>query len=93
MGFRGSKTLAEKMAQHKDIAFLSYKLATIKTNVDLTTDYDGLVMQAPDIEKLHALFSRYEFKRWLTDLQNGGWLTKKQVNLQQLSRLTIMIFL
>lgn len=77
LGFRGSKTLAAKIAQHKDLAFLSYKLATIKTNVDLTTDYDGLVMQAPDIEKLHALFSHYEFKRWLADLQNGSWLTKK----------------
>ncbi|VAY02247.1 DNA polymerase I [Arsenophonus endosymbiont of Aleurodicus dispersus] len=77
LGFRGSKTLAAKMALNKDIVFLSYKLATIKTNVNLTTDYDGLVMQAPDIEKLHALFSRYEFKFWLADLPNCGWLTKK----------------
>lgn len=77
LGFRGSKTLVEKMAQHKDIAFLSYKLATIKTNVDLTTDYNELTMQAPDIKKLYALFSRYEFKRWLADLQNGSSITKK----------------
>ncbi len=74
--FRGSKTLAAKMTQHKDIAFLSYKLATIKTNIDLTIDYDGLLMKAPDIKKLHSLFSRYEFKRWLVDIQNSVWLTK-----------------
>ncbi|MGP1947140.1 MAG: DNA polymerase I [Arsenophonus sp. NC-PG7-MAG3] len=79
LGFRGSKTLAAKMTQHKDIAFLSYKLATIKTNIDLTIDYDGLLMQAPDIEKLHSLFSRYEFKRWLADIKNSVWLTKKTI--------------
>ncbi|MGP1954606.1 MAG: 5'-3' exonuclease H3TH domain-containing protein, partial [Arsenophonus sp. NC-QC1-MAG3] len=77
--FRGSKTLAAKMIQHKDIAFLSYKLATIKTNIDLTIDYDALLMQGPDIEKLHSLFSRYEFKRWLADIQNSVWLTKKTI--------------
>ncbi|MGP1928803.1 MAG: DNA polymerase I [Arsenophonus sp. NC-WZS1-MAG3] len=79
LGFCGSKTLAEKMTQHKDIAFLSYKLATIKTNIDLTIDYDGLLMRAPDIKKLHLLFSRYEFKRWLSDIQNIPWLTKKTI--------------
>ncbi|MGP1955441.1 MAG: DNA polymerase I [Arsenophonus sp. NC-PY1-MAG3] len=79
LGFRGSKTLAAKMTQHKDIAFLSYKLATIKTNIDLTIDYDGLLMQEPDIEKLHSLFSRYEFKRWLADIKNSIWLTKKTI--------------
>ncbi|MGP1958664.1 MAG: DNA polymerase I [Arsenophonus sp. NC-CH8-MAG3] len=79
LAFRGSKTLAAKMIQHKEIAFLSYKLATIKTNIDLTIDYDGLLMQAPNIEKLRSLFSRYEFKRWLVDIQNSVWLTKKTI--------------
>ncbi|MGP1930954.1 MAG: 5'-3' exonuclease, partial [Arsenophonus sp. ET-DL12-MAG3] len=60
--FRGSKTLAEKMLKYKKIAFLSYKLATIKTNVNLITNYDELIMQKPDIKKLDMLFSRYEFK-------------------------------
>ncbi|MFP3028775.1 MAG: DNA polymerase I [Arsenophonus sp.] len=77
LGFRGSKALAKKMAHYKDIAFLSYKLATIKTNLDLTTNYGELLMQAPDLEKLHVLFDRYEFKRWLADLQNSSWPTKK----------------
>ncbi|MFP3014526.1 MAG: DNA polymerase I [Arsenophonus sp.] len=75
--FRGSKTLAKKMTQYKEIAFLSYKLATIKTNVDLITDYDQLIMKTPDTKKLLELFNRYEFKRWLVDLQQGNWPTKK----------------
>ncbi|MGP1939250.1 MAG: DNA polymerase I [Arsenophonus sp. ET-DL9-MAG3] len=75
--FRGSKTLAEKMLKYKKIAFLSYKLATIKTNVNLITNYDELIMQKPDIKKLDMLFSRYEFKRLLVNLKNDTWLTKK----------------
>lgn len=33
--FRGAKTMAGKLAQNKDVAYLSYKLATIKTDVEL----------------------------------------------------------
>src|SRR5699024_4405926 len=35
LGFRGSKTLAPKMAENRELAFLSYQLATIKTDVKL----------------------------------------------------------
>ncbi len=33
--FRGAKTMAGKLAQNKDVAYLSYKLATIKRDVEL----------------------------------------------------------
>lgn len=75
--FRGSKTLAEKMMKYKDIAFLSYRLAKIKTNVNLAIDHEKLVMQEPNIEKLHWFFIRYGFRRWLADLETGAWLMKK----------------
>lgn len=77
--FRGSKTLAKKVEQHKEIAFLSYKLAKIKTNVNLNIDYDKLVIQVPDTKKVQTLFSRYEFNPWFFYFQNGSWLTKKKV--------------
>lgn len=77
LSFRGAKTLADKMEQHKDVAYLSYKLATIKTDVELDKTCVALSVKEPDTEKLHQLFSRYEFKRWLSDVANGDWLAEK----------------
>ncbi|KOY62197.1 DNA polymerase I [Photorhabdus heterorhabditis] len=77
LNFRGAKTLANKMEQHKDVAYLSYKLATIKTDVELDKTCVALSVAEPDTEKLHELFSRYEFKRWLSDVANGDWLAAK----------------
>lgn len=67
LNLRGSKILANKMIQHKDIAFLSYELATIKTNLNLTTNYNQLMMQTPNFKKLQKLFNYYGFKSWLVD--------------------------
>lgn len=77
LGFRGSKTLAPKMVDNRELAFLSYQLATIKTDVELDRDCEQLEVQALDADKLHQLFSRYEFKRWLTEVENGSWLDSK----------------
>lgn len=77
LGFRGSKTLAPKMAENRDVAFLSYQLATIKTDVELEKTCEELQVVQPDVDKLHQLFSRYEFKRWLTDVENGTWMEGK----------------
>ncbi|WP_317419024.1 MULTISPECIES: DNA polymerase I [unclassified Morganella (in: enterobacteria)] len=77
LSFRGAKTLAPKMETNKEMAYLSYTLATIKTDVELDRTWDTLVLSEPDLDKLHALFTQYEFKRWISDLENGGWLAKK----------------
>ncbi|MRF65370.1 DNA polymerase I [Escherichia coli] len=77
LGFRGSKTLAPKMAENRDVAFLSYQLATIKTDVELEKTCEELQVAQPDVDKLHQLFSRYEFKRWLADVENGTWMEDK----------------
>ncbi|WP_272536828.1 DNA polymerase I [Providencia sp. PROV182] len=77
LGFRGSKTLAPKMAENRDVAFLSYQLATIKTDVELEKTCEELQVAQPDVDKLHKLFSRYEFKRWLADVENGTWMEGK----------------
>ncbi|HCU0243347.1 TPA: DNA polymerase I [Morganella morganii] len=77
LSFRGAKTLAPKMETNKEMAYLSYTLATIKTDVELDCTWDSLVLTEPDLDKLHALFTQYEFKRWISDLENGGWLAKK----------------
>ncbi|WP_340611750.1 DNA polymerase I [Xenorhabdus bharatensis] len=74
LSFRGAKTLGGKMEQHKEVAYLSYQLATIKTDVELDKTCLDLAVAAPDNEELLAQFSRYEFKRWLNDVQGGSWL-------------------
>lgn len=82
LGFRGAKTMATKLEQNRDVAFLSYQLATIKTDVELALPCEELTVTEPDVEALQTLFSRYEFKRWLSDLQDGKWLQGKKSNTQ-----------
>jgi len=82
LGFRGAKTMATKLEQNRDVAFLSYQLATIKTDVELALPCEELTVTEPDTEALQTLFSRYEFKRWLSDLQDGKWLQGKKSNTQ-----------
>ncbi|CRL64785.1 DNA polymerase I [Proteus penneri] len=77
LSFRGAKTLGAKMAEHEKVAKLSYKLATIKTDVELDKTFDDLVVSEPNLEQLLEMFTRYEFKRWISDLQNGGWLAQR----------------
>ncbi|OZI14442.1 DNA polymerase I [Sodalis-like symbiont of Philaenus spumarius] len=74
LSFRGAKTMAAKLEQHREVAFLSYQLATIKTDVPLNLPYDRFMVEEPEAEALMLFFQRYEFKRWLSDLEAGKWL-------------------
>ncbi|WP_420064658.1 DNA polymerase I [Pectobacterium colocasium] len=78
LSFRGAKTMAPKLEQHKDVAYLSYQLATIKTDVELELSCDQLTVNELDVDELHRLFSRYEFKRWLSDVESGTWMQGKK---------------
>ncbi|RPE00946.1 DNA polymerase I [Candidatus Pantoea deserta] len=82
LSFRGAKTMAAKLEQNRDVAFLSYQLATIKTDVELELTCNELTVAEPDVAALQALFGRYEFKRWLADLQDGKWLQGKKSNVK-----------
>ncbi|ORM62471.1 DNA polymerase I [Pantoea rodasii] len=88
LSFRGAKTMAAKLEQNRDVAFLSYQLATIKTDVELELGCDQLIVNEPDVEALQSLFGRYEFKRWITDLQDGTWLQGKKSNVKAQKSLT-----
>lgn len=77
LSFRGAKNMAAKLEQNKDVAYLSYQLATIKTDVELDLTEESLRRQDPDVETLYPLFVRYEFKRWLTSLEDGTLLGGK----------------
>jgi len=78
LSFRGAKTMAAKLADNKDVAYLSYQLATIKTDVALDITCDRLTVSPPDASELKGLFERYEFKRWLADVEQGTWLSGKK---------------
>ena len=66
---RGAKTLPAKLEEHKEMAFLSYQLATIKVDVPLDIGLDDLQMGAEDPEKLYELYSLLEFKSWYEEIQ------------------------
>jgi DNA polymerase-1 len=69
---RGAKTLAAKLEEHKDMALLSYELATIKIDVPLDIELDDLHCGEPDREKLMELYTELEFRSWIEDLQRDA---------------------
>jgi len=76
LGFRGSKTLAKKMIEHKDNAEMSYALATIKLDVDTGVTLDDLAIAETDVDALAELYKQMGFKRWLAALLGGADATK-----------------
>lgn len=50
--------MAAKLAQNKDVAYLSYKLATIKTDVELELTCEQLEVQQPIADELLGLFKK-----------------------------------
>ncbi|MBB52561.1 MAG: DNA polymerase I [Pseudomonadales bacterium] len=65
---RGAKKLPEKLEEHKEMAYLSYQLATIKLDVPLEVQVDALQPSAANREALIELYREMEFKTWLDDL-------------------------
>ncbi|KTS79871.1 DNA polymerase I [Pseudomonas oryzihabitans] len=65
---RGAKSLAAKLDQHREQAYLSYQLATIKLDVPLDLTFDELKVGEPHVEALMALYQELEFKSWLDEL-------------------------
>ena len=51
----------KKLEEHRDKAFLSRDLATIKCDLDVKIDFETLKRGEPDRAKLHDVFSRLEF--------------------------------
>jgi DNA polymerase-1 len=72
LGFRGSKTMAKKLEDHKEQLALSYELATIKLDVDVEQDLERFAIGDVDKDKLIELYAECEFKRWLSELLDGA---------------------
>lgn len=69
LAIRGAKGLPAKLEEHKEMAYLSYKLATIKCDVELNVEIEALHPGEPDVEALTELYRTLEFKTGLDDLQ------------------------
>lgn len=68
LGFRGSKTMKQKLIDNKDQAFLSYELATIKLDVELDLGPKDLKQTPPEQGALKSLFEEMEFKSWVSEI-------------------------
>ncbi|MDO3388084.1 DNA polymerase I [Gilvimarinus sp. SDUM040013] len=66
--FRGAKKMPEKLLEHKDLAYLSYQLATIKLDVPLHVGVGDIAVGDVDKAALKSLFERMEFRSWVDEL-------------------------
>jgi DNA polymerase-1 len=69
---RGAKSLGEKLSASKEMAELSYVLATIKTDCELALSESDLHSSSPDTDRLIDLYRDLEFKSWLDELLSPG---------------------
>ncbi|HKM16035.1 MAG TPA: DNA polymerase I [Marinospirillum sp.] len=68
LSFRGAKTTAKKLEENREMAYLSYQLATIKLDCELPLEWNELHLNKPDTAALTKLYTELEFKAWLRDL-------------------------
>jgi DNA polymerase-1 len=84
LNFRGAKAMAQKLADNREAADLSYLLATIKLDVELDFTLDKLHNTPANTEELSKLFIEFEFKSWVAELTTNKQLTvKKELNEDQ----------
>ncbi|KPW74769.1 DNA polymerase I [Pseudomonas syringae pv. coriandricola] len=80
---RGAKTLAAKLEEHREMAFLSYELATIKIDVPLDIELDQLHCGEPDRDALMELYAELEFKSWIEDLQRDAKRAGQELTVEE----------
>jgi DNA polymerase-1 len=76
--FRGAKTMAPKLEAHRELAYLSYQLATIKTDVKMDLAIGELHNGEANQPALLALFKELEFKTWIKELESDDTATAAQ---------------
>ncbi len=72
LAFRGAKTLAPKLEEHKGMAELSKVLATIKLDVKLDQSIEEIKPSPAQNDKLLALYEFSEFKGWIKEVSSDG---------------------
>ncbi|XRX42748.1 MAG: DNA polymerase I [Buchnera aphidicola (Eriosoma harunire)] len=59
---KGAKKISNIILENKKIAFLSYKLTKIKTDISIDINTINPILKTPNITKLTKLFNQYNFK-------------------------------
>ena len=85
LDFRGAKTMAAKMLEYKDQAFLSYQLATIATDLPLEMELSSFTIDDMNKPVLREIFAELEFKRWLSEVSDADTLAQVAENQSKLS--------
>jgi DNA polymerase-1 len=67
-GVRGARRVREALAREAETARLSKRLATIRCDVPIALDWEGLRWTGPDPERLRPLFAELEFHSLLREL-------------------------
>ena len=71
LSFRGAKSMAQKLDRERDNAFLSQRLATIVTDVELPLRHGELENAEADRGRLRELYRDLEFRSWFDELEAG----------------------
>ncbi|MGN0915762.1 MAG: DNA polymerase I [Succinivibrio sp.] len=72
LSFRGAKNFAEKFESQIDVIRLSYKLATIKTDVELPFSVKDVPALVPNRQELISIYKELEFKKMLSELLHSA---------------------
>ncbi len=72
LDIRGAKSLPDKLARERDNAFLSYRLATIKTDVELELKPEDLQQGEVRTGQLVEYYKELEFRSWLAEVLEGA---------------------
>lgn len=65
---RNKRKLSDRLRRYKDMAFMSLKLATIKTDVPLQFKEEEFFPKSPNTEKLIEIYTNLGFKKWKSEL-------------------------
>ncbi len=74
--FKGK--IGENLRASLDFLPMSYELATIKVDVPLDLKLDDLKQQDVNAKVLSEFYQKFEFKRWLDELESEGFEVEQQ---------------
>ena len=64
------KSLKEKLAEGKDMAYLSQSLATIKQDLDIEFDFESACLTRPNTQKVKEFFQNLQFYSFVKNIEN-----------------------
>lgn len=76
LGIRGAKSIKQKLIDNKALAEISYRLATIKTDVVLDISNDQLIPHTLNNNELITLLQYHGFQRWVNEVKSDKFLNR-----------------